>query len=162
MHAAEVAPGHLEVAVQARADGQHHRVVADAEFGDDQVAADVDAVLEGDPLLGKQRHPPVDDPFLELRVGHAEAQQPAGGLVALVDRDLVAALVQLGGHRQARGAGAHHAAVRPVRTSGGSGVIQPSSKPRVTIASSICSIVTGSSLMSSTQADSQGAGQISP
>ena len=54
------------------------------------------------------------------------------------------------------------AAVRPVRTSGGSGVIQPSSKPRVTIASSICSIVTGSSLMSSTQADSQGAGQISP
>ena len=52
--------------------------------------------------------------------------------------------------------------VLPVRTSGGSAVIQPSSKPRVTMASSICSIVTGSSLMSRTQADSQGAGQIRP
>ena len=54
------------------------------------------------------------------------------------------------------------ATVRSVRWSGGSGSIQPSSKPRVTIASSICSIVTASSLMSSTQADSHGAGQISP
>jgi hypothetical protein len=49
-----------------------------------------------------------------------------------------------------------------VRRSGGSGSIQPSSKPRLAIASSICSIVTGSSLMSSTQADSHGAGQIRP
>src|SRR5215204_3931871 len=54
------------------------------------------------------------------------------------------------------------ATVLSVRDSGGSGSIQPSSKPRVTIASSICSMVTASSLMSSTQADSQGAGQIRP
>ncbi len=52
--------------------------------------------------------------------------------------------------------------VVPVRDSGGSASIQPSSNPRVTMASSICSMVTGSLLMSSTHADSQGAGQMSP
>ena len=50
----------------------------------------------------------------------------------------------------------------PVRRSGGSGTTQPSSKARSAIAISICSIVTGSSLMASTQADSHGAGQIRP
>jgi hypothetical protein len=51
---------------------------------------------------------------------------------------------------------------RPLRSAGGRGVIQPSSKPRSAIAYSICLIITGSSLMSSTQADSHGAGQIRP
>ena len=50
----------------------------------------------------------------------------------------------------------------PVRQRGGSGTIQPSAKPRSTIVFSMNSIVTGSSLMASTQADSQGAGQIRP
>ena len=54
------------------------------------------------------------------------------------------------------------ATVLPERSSGGSGTIQPSAQPRSAMAPSICSIVTGSSLMSSTQADSHGAGQISP
>ena len=50
----------------------------------------------------------------------------------------------------------------PVRFSGTCGVIQPSSKARSTIAYSICLIVTDSSLMARTQADSHGAGQIRP
>jgi hypothetical protein len=41
-------------------------------------------------------------------------------------------------------------------------VIQPSDHARSAMASSICSIVTASSLMASTQADSHGAGQMSP
>ena len=54
------------------------------------------------------------------------------------------------------------ATVRPDRLDGGSGTIQPSANARSTIASSICSIVTGSSLIASTHADSHGAGQIRP
>ena len=50
----------------------------------------------------------------------------------------------------------------PVRDSGTFGVIQPSFHARSTIAYSICLIVTESSLMARTQADSQGAGQIRP
>ena len=51
---------------------------------------------------------------------------------------------------------------RPVRVSGTTGTIQPSSQARWTIAYSTCLIITGSSLMASTQADSHGAGQIRP
>ena len=54
------------------------------------------------------------------------------------------------------------ATVFPVRRSGGSGTIQPSWNARSAIAISICSIVTGSSLIASTHADSHGAGQIRP
>ena len=50
----------------------------------------------------------------------------------------------------------------PVRTAGGSGTTQPSSKARSAIVISICLIATGSSLMPSTQAASQGAGQTRP
>ncbi len=49
-----------------------------------------------------------------------------------------------------------------VRVTGGSGTIQPSSKARSTIASSIDLIVTASRLMPSTHAPSHGAGHSSP
>src|SRR3954463_9555454 len=51
---------------------------------------------------------------------------------------------------------------RPVRNGGGSGLIQPPSPAFSRIACSICLIVTASSLMSSTQAASHGAGQMRP
>ena len=51
---------------------------------------------------------------------------------------------------------------RPVRCAGWRGTIQPSSKPRWTIAYSICLIITGSSSIARTHADSHGAGQIRP
>ncbi len=50
----------------------------------------------------------------------------------------------------------------PVRTLGGSGLIQPSRKAWVMTLSSICLIVTGLSLIPSTQAASHGAGQTQP
>ena len=50
----------------------------------------------------------------------------------------------------------------PVRTSGGSGPIQPCAKAWSTMVSSIPLMVTGSSLMPSTQEPSQGAGQSVP
>ena len=49
-----------------------------------------------------------------------------------------------------------------MRKGGGSGLIQPSSQALSEIACSICLIVTASSLMSSTQAASHGAGQMRP
>ena len=50
----------------------------------------------------------------------------------------------------------------PVRATGGAGSIQPSAKPRSTIAFSIFLIVTGGSITPSTQLPSQGAGQTRP
>ena len=50
----------------------------------------------------------------------------------------------------------------PVRISGGSGSTQPSSQPRSMIAPSMFLIVTGGSLMPSTQEPSHGAGQTRP
>jgi hypothetical protein len=50
----------------------------------------------------------------------------------------------------------------PVRWAGGAARTQPSSKARSMIETSICLMVTGSSLIESTQAGSQGAGQIRP
>ena len=95
--------------MHARPDRHHDGVVARAQLGDRQVAPHVDAVLERDALLGEQRHAPVDDPLLELGVGHAEAQQAAGSLVALVDGDRVAVAVELGRDRQPGRSGADHA-----------------------------------------------------
>jgi hypothetical protein len=83
--------------------------VARAQLGHRQVAPHVDAVFERDALVREQRHAPVDDPLLELGVGHPEAQQAAGSLVALVDGDRVAVAVELGCHRQAGRSGADHA-----------------------------------------------------
>ncbi len=50
----------------------------------------------------------------------------------------------------------------PVRVAGGSGLIQPSFQAWSTMVFSITLIVTGGSLMPSTQAASQGAGQMRP
>ena len=78
------------------------------EFGCADLAADVGVVDELDPLLLEDAHPAVDDRLLELGVRHAEAHQAAGSLVALVYRDVVTAAVELGGHSEPGGTGAHH------------------------------------------------------
>jgi hypothetical protein len=94
--------------VHARADRDDHRVVLAAEVVRADRAAHVDVAAELDPLVLEQLHAPVDDPLLELCVGHAESEQAAGRLVALVDRDPVAELVQLGGDGEAGRPGADH------------------------------------------------------
>ena len=108
VHTGQLAAGNLEVTMHARADCDDHGVVVAAQLVGAHVAAHVHVVAELDPLLLEQVHAPVDDPLLELGVGHAEAQQPARALVALVDRDAVPELVQLGGHPEAGGSGADH------------------------------------------------------
>ena len=72
------------------------------------VDAHVDAVLEAHALGLELLQPPLDDPLLDLEVRHAEADQPAAGLVALVDRDRVPRAAQLLRGGQARRAGADH------------------------------------------------------
>ena len=89
-----------------RADRHHHGVVVPSQLVGAHVTAHVHVVAELDPLLFEQVHAPVDDPLLELRVRHAEAQQPAGALVTLVDRDAVPELVQLGCHPESGRPGA--------------------------------------------------------
>ena len=74
----------------------------------------------------------------------------------------MAALIELGGDGQP---GRPEPTTATVARTGGRAAlaaIHPSAKARSTIASSICSIVTGSSLIASTHDDSHGAGQISP
>src|SRR5438067_12312689 len=66
----------------------------------------LDADLELDTLLGHLLEPPFDDVLLDLELGHAEAEQPAAGLVALEDRVRVTAAVQLLRTRETRRPGA--------------------------------------------------------
>ena len=124
------------------------------------VDADVDAAAELDALGLEHGHPPVDEPLLQLEVGDAEAQQPAGRLVAFEDDHPMAGQVQLGGGGHAGRARPDHGHRPPGLSDGGRGSTQPSSKARSMMASSICLIITGSSLISSTQAASHGAGQV--
>ena len=101
--------------------------------------------------------------LLELEVGDAVAQQAADAVGALEDRDPMAGPVELVGGGQAGRPGADdgHGTAR-ARTLGGRGVIQPASKARSMIATSMFLMVTAGWLMASTQADSQGAGQTRP
>src|SRR6202035_5140461 len=96
------------------------------------VGAELDAL--GNHLL----QPPVEHPFFHLELGDAVAQQSAD-TVSLLE------------HRY-----------RMPGASGGAGRIQPSRKPCSMICFSMTLIATGGSLMPSTQAASQGAGQIRP
>ena len=74
------------------------------------LAADVDADLDAEPqldaLLDELVDAPLDDPLLDLEVGDAEADQPAGRLVALEEHDRVAGAAQLLGGREPGRAGA--------------------------------------------------------
>ena len=143
---------------------EHDRVVARVELVDRQLRPDVDAVLEGDPRLLEQRDAAVDDPLLELEVGHAEADQAARALVALVDDDAVPGGVELLGDGQPRRPGADDAD-RPARVRMQrrlAAAPSPRGSARSMIPHSSGLIITGSSLIASTHAASHGAGQIRP
>ena len=101
--------------------------------------------------------------FSILKSGTPKRSRPPARLVALVDGDLVAALVQLLRPRRGRPARSRRRR-RSCRCARPAARARPSprSKARSMIASSICLIVTGSSLMPSTQAASHGAGQSGP
>ena len=105
VHAVELAAGDGEIARHPRADGEDDGVMLLAQLLRGHVDADVDAVAEDDALRLELLHAPLDEPLLDLEVGHAEAHETAGRLVALVDRDRMAGARQLLRAREPRGAG---------------------------------------------------------
>ena len=89
-------------------------------------------------------------------------EQAADAIGALEDGDPVAGLVELRRGAEAGGAGADDGHLLAGATSGGSGTTQPSSQPLSMMAHSMFLMVTGGSLMPSTQEPSHGAGQTRP
>ena len=127
------------------------------------VDADVHAKAQLDALGHELRNAPLDDPLLDLEIGHTEADQAAGSLVALEDHDRVPCAAQLLGRRETRRAGADDGDPPARFELRRRGTTQPSANARSMIELSICLIVTASpSLISSTQAASHGAGQRRP
>src|SRR3954470_5818790 len=73
-----------------RADREDDRVELGAQLLGRDVAPDVHAEAPLDALVRELAHAPLDDPLLDLEVRHAEAHEPAAGLVALEEHDAVA------------------------------------------------------------------------
>ena len=112
VHAVELAARHRQVARHARADGQDHGVMGVAQLLGADVDADVDAQAQLDALGHELLHAALDDRLLDLEVGHAEAHEAAGRLVALVEHHGMPGAAQLlrRGHARRPGADDRHAA----------------------------------------------------
>ena len=105
---------------------------------------------------------PVDVRLLHLEVGNAVAQQAADAVVLLEHGHLMARARQLLRGGQAGRAGADDGDLLAGLARGGCGTTQPSAQALSMIACSIDLMPTGSLLMLSVQAASQGAGQMRP
>ena len=112
--ALELAARRLQVARDARAGGDHHRVEAVDQLLGVDVDAHVHAAAQLDALVDQLAHAPLHRLLLDLEVGHPEAAQAAGGLVALVEHDAVSGAAQLlrRGHARRSRADHGHAATR--------------------------------------------------
>ena len=99
-------PGTGRSRAHGGADREHDGVVPVAQLPAGDVHADVDAGAEDGALALHLVEPPVEVPLLHLELGDAVAQQAAGLVGALVDRDGVAGAGQLLGGGQAGRAGA--------------------------------------------------------
>ena len=161
--ALEFAARDLEIARLFGAAGQQNGVEIAAQIFDRDVLADMRV---GDELHAFGRasvQPPVDEMLLHLEIGDAVAEQSADAVGFLEDRDRSDRRAPVAARRRDPPGPEPTTATRlPVRLRGGSGTIQPSSKARSTMVFSMCLMVTGGSLMPSTQAASQGAGQMRP
>ena len=104
--AVELAPLDGEIARHARAGRDHDRVVRAPQLGRLDVDTDLDAVAELDALGLELREPALDEPLLDLELGHAEPDEAAGGLVSLEHRHRVAGPVELLRARETGRAGA--------------------------------------------------------
>ncbi len=89
MDAVELPSLYGQVARHAGADREDDGIVLAAKLVGGDVGADVDAVAELHALVRELAQAALDEALLELEVGHAEADEPAAGLVALVDDDAV-------------------------------------------------------------------------
>jgi hypothetical protein len=119
--ALEVLAGDVHEDRQAGADGHEDRVELLAQLGqgvglaDDRVRLDLDAV--GDQAVDFL----LDDVLGQAELGDAVDQDAAGGVEGLEDRDLVAALGQLAGGREAGRSGADDRDLLAGRARGGRG-----------------------------------------
>ena len=107
-----------EVVGLGGAGADHHRVELPRQIVPGQVPAHLHPGLEDDPLgLHLLQAPPDDLLLVELHVGNAVHEQSAGPVRTFIDRDPMSGAVELGGARQARGAGAddRHALAGPLR-----------------------------------------------
>ena len=101
-------PRHGQVARAARAAGQQHAVVLFQQFRRGLAAADVGAAAKPHPGALHGGDAPVDNGFVQLHVGDAVAQQPAGAVGFFVHGHAMAAAVEQPGRRQPGRAAAHH------------------------------------------------------
>jgi hypothetical protein len=106
--AREADAGGGDIARLVDAGGDQDRIMARAQLLERHVAADLAVQVEGDPNRAAA-FAALHDLLLELEVGDAIDQQPAGAVVAVIDRDLVALAAQLLGRRQTGRAGADDA-----------------------------------------------------
>ena len=160
--ALQLAARDVQIARLLGAARQQDRVELLAQVLDRHVDADVGV---GDELHAFGRHlfhAAIDGPLLHLEIGDAVAKQAADAIPLLEQRDIVSGARQLLRGGQPAGPEPITATRLPVLISGGSGLIQPSSKACSTIDFSMFLMVTGGSLMPSTHAASHGAGQMRP
>src|SRR5206468_10210495 len=104
--------GSGDVAPLVDAGRDQHGVVALAQLGERDVAADLTVEMERDAGPAQQLFAALHDLLLELEVRDAVDQQAADPVVAIVDRDLVALAAQLLGGGEARRTGADDADAR--------------------------------------------------
>ena len=95
MHAFEIGARNAGRARRLGAAAIEHRVMFGEQLVDRLVDADIDAAMEGHALALHLLDAAVDEVLLHLEVGDAEAHQPAGLALALVDVDVVAGAAEL-------------------------------------------------------------------
>ena len=108
VHAVCVPAGHIQVAGFLGTAAQHHSVVAVQQLFCRHGPADVHIGAELHALGLHDLNAALDDRFVQLHVGDAVHQQAAHAVGTLEHSHRVAALIQVFGHRKARGAAAHH------------------------------------------------------
>ncbi len=102
-------PGHGNVARPVHPGADEQGIVALAQLGEADAAADLAVEMELDTGVAEQARAALDHGLLQLEVGDAVDQQSADPVVAIVDVDLVALLAQLLGGGEPGRPGADHA-----------------------------------------------------
>ena len=106
--AVELAARHRQVARHARPGRDDDRVVRGPQLVGADVHPDVDAVADLDALGDELVEAPLDEPLLDLELGHAEPHEAAARLVALEHGDGVPGPGELLRAREPGRAGADH------------------------------------------------------
>src|SRR5581483_5625134 len=108
VHAAEIAPGHRQIARGFGAPREHHRI----ELGEQLRRGIVPAHFHVRPKLHALdrhlRHAPVDQVLLHLEIGNAVTQEPADAIGLLEHHDIVTRTRELLCAGESRRARAHH------------------------------------------------------